>query len=204
MRSPGHPVAELVGHQGPLNAIAWGSGGIGTGETGGGWLASCSAYPFSPCFTTRTDSAGDDAQLLLYDMTAPLPSTSRPPSTAPTNSSKPSGKSHLKASQSQSHTILSPSASPNFQTERDSATLLPASARADGARSRLGGGSGDDAMEGRDQGGADGSSTAAAAAVEIMPSRAWSAESGINNLAFDREGEWLGCVSGSNLSVLRV
>lgn len=42
MRSPGHPVAELLGHQGPLNAIAWGSGGSGSGDTGGGWLASCS------------------------------------------------------------------------------------------------------------------------------------------------------------------
>lgn len=43
MRSPGVPVAELVGHQGPLSAIAWGSGGGGGGgsSTGGGWIASC-------------------------------------------------------------------------------------------------------------------------------------------------------------------
>ena len=42
MGSPGSPVAELVGHQGPLSAIAWGSGGSGGSiSTGGGWLASC-------------------------------------------------------------------------------------------------------------------------------------------------------------------
>lgn len=42
MRSPGQPVAELVGHQGPLSAIAWGSGGEnGAASSGGGWIASC-------------------------------------------------------------------------------------------------------------------------------------------------------------------
>lgn len=84
----------------------------------------------------------------------------------------------------------------------NSPALLPASitGRADGARSRLGGGS-DDIGGGR-EGSTDAS--AAPAAVEIMPSRAWSAEAGINNLAFDREGEWLGCVGGSRLSVLKV
>ncbi|WVQ93012.1 hypothetical protein IAU59_000075 [Kwoniella sp. CBS 9459] len=70
MRSPGQPVAELVGHQAPLGGIAWGSPGVGSRSepTGGGWLASC----------------GDDSQLLLYDLTAPLPE-SRPPSTQPPN-----------------------------------------------------------------------------------------------------------------------
>ena len=38
MRSPGQPVAELIGHQGALGAIAWGGGG-GQGS-GGGWIAS--------------------------------------------------------------------------------------------------------------------------------------------------------------------
>lgn len=47
MRSPGQPVAELVGHQGPLNAIAWGNGGMEMGDTGGGWLASCSKFSSS-------------------------------------------------------------------------------------------------------------------------------------------------------------
>jgi WD repeat-containing protein 68 len=41
MRSPGQPVAELVGHQGPLSAISWGSGGDVAGTTAGGWIASC-------------------------------------------------------------------------------------------------------------------------------------------------------------------
>ena len=41
MRSPGQPVAELVGHQAPLSGIAWGSGGNGSSTTGGGWIASC-------------------------------------------------------------------------------------------------------------------------------------------------------------------
>ncbi|WRT69289.1 uncharacterized protein IL334_006273 [Kwoniella shivajii] len=74
MRSPGQPVAELLGHQAPLGAIAWGAPGRGE-STGGGWLASC----------------GDDSQLLLYDLTSPLPE-SRPTSTKPvsrSNSSNP-------------------------------------------------------------------------------------------------------------------
>lgn len=46
MRSPGKPVAELIGHQAPLGAIAWGAGGTRSrGEpTGGGWLASCGKF----------------------------------------------------------------------------------------------------------------------------------------------------------------
>lgn len=52
MRSPGVPVAELVGHQGPLSAIAWGSGGSGGSDTGGGWIASCGMshieHPYHP------------------------------------------------------------------------------------------------------------------------------------------------------------
>lgn len=39
MRSPGQPVAELLGHQAPLGAISWGAGG--PEGSGGGWIASC-------------------------------------------------------------------------------------------------------------------------------------------------------------------
>ncbi len=44
MRSPGQPVAELLGHKAPLGAISWGSGGntgTSSGATGGGYIASC-------------------------------------------------------------------------------------------------------------------------------------------------------------------
>lgn len=64
MRSPGAPVAELRGHGGALGAVGWGLG-TRAGTGGGGWIATC----------------GDDAQLLLYDLTSPLPfpaSTSTP------------------------------------------------------------------------------------------------------------------------------
>lgn len=50
MRSPGQPVAELVGHKAPLNAIAWGSAGEGSGPTGGGWIASCGQSPEASAF----------------------------------------------------------------------------------------------------------------------------------------------------------
>lgn len=40
MRSPGQPVAELIGHQGALGALAWGAGGNVEGSSGG-WIASC-------------------------------------------------------------------------------------------------------------------------------------------------------------------
>ncbi|KAK8844033.1 hypothetical protein IAR55_006827 [Kwoniella newhampshirensis] len=74
MRSPGQPVAELVGHQAPLGGIAWGSPGTSSRSdvTGGGWIASC----------------GDDSQVLLYDLTSPLPET-RPPSTQPSTTKSP-------------------------------------------------------------------------------------------------------------------
>jgi WD repeat-containing protein 68 len=45
MRSPGQPVAELVGHQAPVSGIAWGSGGHGSSLSGGGWIASCGTSP---------------------------------------------------------------------------------------------------------------------------------------------------------------
>ncbi|OCF32419.1 WD-repeat protein 68 [Kwoniella heveanensis BCC8398] len=92
MRSPGQPVAELVGHQAPLGGIAWGSPGVGSRSepTGGGWLASC----------------GDDSQLLLYDLTAPLPE-SRPPSTQPPNTRASSSNPYA----------LSPPMTPNSQSQ---------------------------------------------------------------------------------------
>lgn len=43
-----------------------------------------------------------------------------------------------------------------------------------------------------------------ALAVEMAPVRAWTAESEVNNLSFDDSGDWIGCVSGSKLSVLQV
>lgn len=57
MRSPGQPVAELVGHQGPLNAIAWGSGGDVMGDTGGGWIASCGEF-MKPVVPLHTHTSG--------------------------------------------------------------------------------------------------------------------------------------------------
>lgn len=40
MRSPGQPVAELLGHSAPLGAISWGNGSNVT-DSAGGWIASC-------------------------------------------------------------------------------------------------------------------------------------------------------------------
>ncbi|AAW44203.1 transparent testa glabra 1 protein (ttg1 protein), putative [Cryptococcus deneoformans JEC21] len=103
MRSPGKPVAELIGHQAPLGAIAWGSGGTrGRREsTGGGWLASC----------------GDDSQLLLYDLTAPLPT------------SRSSSRSNFRNSNATSPYVLSPSATPSSQrtpSPADAVEMMPA------------------------------------------------------------------------------
>jgi hypothetical protein len=55
-------------------------------------------------------------------------------------------------------------------------------------------------------GAAGGSGAAGSSAISIMPARAWSSPQGreISNLAFDSEGEWVGCVAGSRLSVLKV
>ncbi|ORY33037.1 WD40-repeat-containing domain protein [Naematelia encephala] len=149
MRSPGQPVAELLGHQAPVNAIGWGSGGNGIGTTGGGWIASC----------------GDDSQLLLYDLTEPLPSESEIPSRSssrPTPSA-PSNKISNGLSPNNPYT-LSPPPTPS----QSRGTPSPAQA------------------------------------VEMFPSRAWSADSELNNLTFSDDGQWIGCVSGSKLSVLHV
>jgi WD repeat-containing protein 68 len=92
MRSPGQPVAELMGHQAPVSGIAWGSGGHGSSISGGGWIASCGMFslpldhilPLS--FNASTDRLGDDSQLLLYDLTDPLPTSDRPDSAPPKSS----------------------------------------------------------------------------------------------------------------------
>ncbi|WOO84876.1 Protein TRANSPARENT TESTA GLABRA 1 [Vanrija pseudolonga] len=135
MRSPGQPVAELLGHQAPLGAIAWGSGGSGTGATGGGFIA----------------SGGDDAQLLVYDLTRPLPTEGE--------SGGRSGRSGNNGPYA-----LSPPATPSNRTPSPSSTR----------------------------------------AAEIQPVRAWSSAAEINNLIFSHSGEWVGCVSGSRLSVLQL
>ena len=143
MRSPGQPVAELIGHQAPLSAIAWGSGGSHPSSSGG-WIASC----------------GDDQQLLLWDLTEPLPAP-RPKSSA----SRPG------------HNGTNSHASPNTYA------LSPAPST--------------DAAGGRN------STPSPSWAVDIYPTKAWQGEGEINNLAFSQEGDWVGCVSGQKLSVLR-
>ena len=97
--------------------------------------------------------AGDDCQLLLYDLTGPLP-VSRPSSRAP-NSRNANGPSPSYA--------LSPPATP--ATNR---TPSPAEA------------------------------------VDIFPSKAWTADAEINNLVFTENGHRIGCVSGQKLSVLQL
>jgi WD repeat-containing protein 68 len=37
-----------------------------------------------------------------------------------------------------------------------------------------------------------------------MPVKGWTADAEINNLAFTDSGEWVGCVSGQRMSVLKV
>ncbi|KAK1922636.1 putative transparent testa glabra 1 protein [Papiliotrema laurentii] len=134
MRSPGQPVAELMGHSAPLGAISWG-GGPPDSESGGGWIASC----------------GDDCQLLLYDLTGPLP--------AP----RQEAKSQTAKSSSPANYAFSPPATPN-----------------------------------------DAQSPPPAKAAEIMPAKAWTADSEIVNLAFTDSGNQIGAISGSKLSILDI
>lgn len=98
MRSPGQPVAELKGHERPKGSSSGGNGGLSAlawgceqrGHTGGGgWVA----------------TAGDDAQVLLFDLTHPLPfpasaATSAAPSAAgsPANDSTRTTSGALTAS----------------------------------------------------------------------------------------------------------
>lgn len=128
MRSPGQPVAELLGHSAPLSAIAWGNGGASVGESGGGWIA----------------SAGDDGQILVYDLTDKIPV-------------------EPKAKGSNGPYALSPAVGETPATR----TPSPAST-----------------------------------AVEYQPVRAWNAPGEINNLAYNRDGDWVGAVSGQRLSVV--
>jgi WD repeat-containing protein 68 len=103
MRSPGQPVAELVGHQAPVSGIAWGSGGNGSSISGGGWIASCGL--FSSLLWGRADETGDDSQLLMYDLTDPLPTPDEEPTP------------NLKSSRSKSHpNALSPPVTPARRT----------------------------------------------------------------------------------------
>ena len=160
MRSPGQPVAELSGHQAPLGAIAWGAGGTNPGSSGGGWIASCGTLssldrflPYKLIFGT-----GDDSQLLLYDLTQPLPAD------PPSSSTRPSSR----------HRGSRPEPSPNLYTLSPPTT--PAQSRNTPSPSQ---------------------------AVELLPSKSWTADTEVNNLAFSDSGEWLGCVSGSKLNVLR-
>lgn len=127
MRSPGQPVAELLGHSAPLSAIAWGNGGSSVGESGGGWIA----------------SAGDDGQILIYDLTEKIPV-------------------EPKAKTSNGPYALSPAVG-----ETPTRTPSPANN-----------------------------------AVEYQPVRAWNAPAEINNLAYSRDGDWVGAVSGQRLSVV--
>ncbi|CAD6573357.1 MAG: hypothetical protein TREMPRED_000785 [Tremellales sp. Tagirdzhanova-0007] len=143
MRSPGQPVAELIGHQAPLGAIAWGAGGDQT-HSAGGYIASC----------------GDDSQLLLYDLTQPLSPQTRPFSTRPTSRPRPP---HADPSPNP-YAALSPPATPAQNRKTPSPAL----------------------------------------AVEVLPVKAWTAETEVNNLAFSDLGDYVGCVSGQKLSVLRV
>ncbi|WWC63796.1 uncharacterized protein I303_106401 [Kwoniella dejecticola CBS 10117] len=165
MRSPGQPVAELVGHTAPLGGLAWGAPGRGD-STGGGWIASC----------------GDDSQLLLYDLTQPLPE-SRPPSTKPTNSHQTS-----RTNSSNPYGALSPPITPNSHAHAQRPLSTGQSQSQSRSRSR-----------------ADSSTTGTSASgepIEILPVKAWNAQTEINNLAFNEKGDWVGCVSGTRLNVL--
>lgn len=161
MRSPGQPVAELVGHQAALGGIAWGAGGANTASSGGGWIASCGMCPLFPNLDWRsrlTKTTGDDSQLLLYDLTGPLPS---PETSKQSHSTKPSRP----ARPSPSPYSLSPPTTPAALNRNTPSPGL---------------------------------------ASEILPTKAWTGDGEINNLAFSDSGDRLGCVSGSKLTVLAV
>jgi WD repeat-containing protein 68 len=92
--------------------------------------------------------SGDDGQLLMYDLTGPLP-TARSDSRA-TNGPSPSY-------------ALSPPTTP-------AANRTPSPVKS----------------------------------VDILPSKAWSAEAEVNNLAFTDQGDWVGAVHGQKLSILQL
>lgn len=103
--------------------------------------------PFcAPCESLTT---GDDGQLLMYDLTGPLP-TPRSESRSTKNASSPAY-------------ALSPPATP--ATNRTPSPVK---------------------------------------AVDILPTKAWTADSEVNNLAFTDKGDWVGAVSGQKLSVLQM
>ncbi|WWC90993.1 uncharacterized protein L201_005932 [Kwoniella dendrophila CBS 6074] len=190
MRSPGQPVAELVGHKAPLGGIAWGAPGRGD-QTGGGWIASC----------------GDDSQVLLYDLTQPIPE-SRPSSTKPsstttrTNSAMMTGGGNNKA-----YDTLSPPITPNSMSLSQSRSLSVNANNDDdelisrsglGSRSRSRGSQNGSSING------SGNSSDQQQPLSILPVKGWTANSEINNLSFNEKGDWLGCVSGNKLNVLAI
>lgn len=77
MRSPGQPVLELHAHQAPVNAVAWSAGG---------------AAGDAPLLAT----AGDDCQLLLWDLTAQAAQAASPAPRSGTHG--PGGTAGLSAS----------------------------------------------------------------------------------------------------------
>lgn len=105
-------------------------------------------------------AVGDDSQILLYDLTEPLPADTRPSSTR------------------------SSSRLPSARTATASPNAFALSTPGTPAQNR--------------------NTPSPAAAIELSPSKGWTADSEINNLAFSDDGDLLGCVSGSKLHVLRV
>jgi len=115
-------------------------------------------FHFCQFVSCERSCPGDDSQLLLYDLTQPLPADTRPTSTRPRSQQRPS-----RPDPSPSY-VLSPPATP--------------------AQSR--------------------NTPSPLAAVEVLPIKAWTAETEVNNLAFSDTGDYVGCVSGQRLSVLKV
>lgn len=110
-------------------------------------------------------NTGDDSQLLLYDLSGPLPT--------PDTSSKQQSKSASASTTRPSRPSPNPMSAYSLSPPTTPATINP-------------------------------STPSPGLASEILPSKAWTADSEINNLAFSDEGDRLACVSGSKLTVLAV
>lgn len=123
----------------------------------------------SPCGADE-GGLGDDSQVLLYDLTEPLPT---PDESKPHTSTK---------SSRQTATASKPS--PNPTSNLISAYSLSPPPTPATAISR--------------------NTPSPGLASEVLPVRAWTGDTEINNLAFSDSGDRLGCVSGSKLSVLAV
>ncbi len=202
MRSPGVPVVELSGHRGALGAIGWG-GESGAAAGGGGWVAflgndgriRTQAY-LHPSILILT---GDDSQLLLYDLTQPLPF----PQTAPENSSsRPPTKDGTSHPSSTSTSTVHPT-----PTNHKSTSTLPPPSRSNTNTNN----------NNLRPLATPGSTTSTTRAPSKYPSMTWNSPGStgeINNLAWgkewraekgsgQRDGCWLGAVSGKRLSCLR-